>query len=264
MDKCSDNTLFKKNFKQCCKEKGYTQQDVADKLGISLDGLKHHLRKNNPYFPSVELLYKMSELFDVDISYLIGEIETPKCSMQAVSDITGLSELSISLICKNSSKYLPAFCLFINAIAKSGYAEELSNLIFELCHIDSSIINITSIHDYSKPYFYNSQPSEVKVLKAKIIALFDNIIDSLVFKDPMFDEYAGYKMSSQLLDDIEKNESIMTNDELICYVQRKLDEIIAVNENEYITNFNPDQIIRTKHDSLRQYYSKKDGFPNIY
>lgn len=35
------NTLFRENFKKCCKEKGYTQQEVADKLGISLDGLKH-------------------------------------------------------------------------------------------------------------------------------------------------------------------------------------------------------------------------------
>ena len=58
------NTLFRENFKKCCKEKGYTQQEVADKLGISLDGLKHHLRKNNPYLPSVDLLYKMAKIFD--------------------------------------------------------------------------------------------------------------------------------------------------------------------------------------------------------
>ena len=70
------NTLFRENFKKCCKEKGYTQQEVADKLGISLDGLKHHLRKSNPYLPSVDLLYKMAKIFDVDISYLIGEINS--------------------------------------------------------------------------------------------------------------------------------------------------------------------------------------------
>lgn len=103
------NTLFRENFKKCCKEKGYTQQEVADKLGISLDGLKHHLRKNNPYLPSVDLLYKMAKIFDVDISYLIGEINSPKCSMQAISEITGINDRSISLITRNTSQFMPGF-----------------------------------------------------------------------------------------------------------------------------------------------------------
>ena len=103
------NTLFRENFKKCCKEKGYTQQEVADKLGISLDGLKHHLRKSNPYLPSVDLLYKMAKIFDVDISYLIGEINSPKCSMQAISEITGINDRSISLITRNTSQFMPGF-----------------------------------------------------------------------------------------------------------------------------------------------------------
>lgn len=129
------NTLFRENFKKCCKEKGYTQQEVADKLGISLDGLKHHLRKNNPYLPSVDLLYKMAKIFDVDISYLIGEINSPKCSMQAISEITGINDRSISLITRNTSQFMPGFCFLINAISKSGHLEEFSSLIEEFRNI---------------------------------------------------------------------------------------------------------------------------------
>lgn len=172
------NTLFRENFKKCCKEKGYTQQEVADKLGISLDGLKHHLRKSNPYLPSVDLLYKMAKIFDVDISYLIGEINSPKCSMQAISEITGINDRSISLITRNTSQFMPGFCFLINAISKSGHLEEFSSLIEELSFLDSSLINIKgSDHNI----FYNSKPAEVKVLKAKILSLFDIILDEIVF-----------------------------------------------------------------------------------
>lgn len=179
------NTLFRENFKKCCKEKGYTQQEVADKLGISLDGLKHHLRKNNPYLPSVDLLYKMAKIFDVDISYLIGEINSPKCSMQAISEITGINDRSISLITRNTSQFMPGFCFLINAISKSGHLEEFSSLIEELSFLDSSLINIKgSDHNI----FYNSKPAEAKVLKAKILSLFDIILDEIIFDDHLWDQ----------------------------------------------------------------------------
>ena len=237
------NTLFRENFKKCCKEKGYTQQEVADKLGISLDGLKHHLRKSNPYLPSVDLLYKMAKIFDVDISYLIGEINSPKCS--------------ISLITRNTSQFMPGFCFLINAISKSGHLEEFSSLIEELSFLDSSLINIKgSDHNI----FYNSKPAEVKVLKAKILSLFDIILDEIVFDDHLWDQDAGYQMSCQLLDAIDKNEHIMSHDELIDYVRQKLEEIIHVNACEYITCFSPEQIISYRRYSLRKFYSQKRTF----
>lgn len=251
------NTLFRENFKKCCKEKGYTQQEIADKLGISLDGLKHHLRKSNPYLPSVDLLYKMAKIFDVDISYLIGEINSPKCSMQAISEITGINDRSISLITRNTSQFMPGFCFLINAISKSGHLEEFSSLIEELSFLDSSLINIKgSDHNI----FYNSKPAEVKVLKAKILSLFDIILDEIVFDDHLWDQDAGYQMSCQLLDAIDKNEHIMSHDELIDYVRQKLEEIIHVNACEYITCFSPEQIISYRRYSLRKFYSQKRTF----
>ena len=41
------NTLFRENFKKCCKEKGYTQQEVADKLGISTSTVSKYLKGAN-------------------------------------------------------------------------------------------------------------------------------------------------------------------------------------------------------------------------
>lgn len=254
------NTLFRENFKKCCKEKGYTQQEVADKLGISLDGLKHHLRKSNPYLPSVDLLYKMAKIFDVDISYLIGEINSPKCSMQAISEITGINDRSISLITRNTSQFMPGFCFLINAISKSGHLEEFSSLIEELSFLDSSLINIKDSQGNGHNIFYNSKPAEAKVLKVKILSLFDIILDEIIFDDHLWDQDAGYQMSRQLLDAIDKNEHRMSHDELVDYVHQKLDEIIHVNACEYITCFSPEQIIRYERYSLRKFYSQDRNF----
>ena len=177
--------------------------------------------------------------------------------MQAISEITGINDRSISLITRNTSQFMPGFCFLINAISKSGHLEEFSSLIEELSFLDSSLINIKgSDHNI----FYNSKPAEAKVLKAKILSLFDIILDEIIFDDHLWDQDAGYQMSCQLLDAIDKNEHSMSHDELVDYVRQKLEEIIHVNACEYITRFSPEQIISYRRYSLRKFYSQKRTF----
>ena len=83
--------IFITRFKQLCKLNNKTQAEIAEILGISVNGLKHYLRKTNNTFPPVEYLDLMAKEFNVDIGYLIGEINEPRYNMLTISDTTGLN-----------------------------------------------------------------------------------------------------------------------------------------------------------------------------
>lgn len=58
-----------KGLKQIRKERNLTQLKVAMDLNISREALSHY--ENGKREPSIELLIKMSEYFDVSIDFLI-------------------------------------------------------------------------------------------------------------------------------------------------------------------------------------------------
>ena len=68
--------IFLKGLKQIRKEKKLTQLKVAMDLNISREALSHY--ENNKREPSIELLIKMSEYFNVSIDFLINGKEFGK------------------------------------------------------------------------------------------------------------------------------------------------------------------------------------------
>lgn len=59
-----------KGLKQIRKEQGLTQLKVAMDLNISREALSHY--ENSKREPSIDMLVKMSEYFNVSIDYLIS------------------------------------------------------------------------------------------------------------------------------------------------------------------------------------------------
>ena len=62
--------IYAARLKALRKEKGLTQQDVADRLGVNkqtVSGYERGVRK-----PDFERLDALAELFDVSIAYLVG------------------------------------------------------------------------------------------------------------------------------------------------------------------------------------------------
>ena len=57
---------------ECCKSKGLTLQDLADRLGIARSTLANTLVKKNP---TLETLEKISKALGVSVFDLIGEEE---------------------------------------------------------------------------------------------------------------------------------------------------------------------------------------------
>ena len=51
-----NKSKFVTRSKECYKEKGYTQEELAEKLNLSINGLKYYLRTKNDKLPPLDLL----------------------------------------------------------------------------------------------------------------------------------------------------------------------------------------------------------------
>lgn len=66
-------TVFQKNLKEQRKLCGYTQRQIAEKLGISQPSYIRY--ENGSSEPTLENLIKLADLFDVSADYLLGRKE---------------------------------------------------------------------------------------------------------------------------------------------------------------------------------------------
>lgn len=62
-------------------KQGYTQEELADRLGISRAALSHY--EKNRREPDFETLAKLADLFKVTIDYLIGRTNHPQSILQS-------------------------------------------------------------------------------------------------------------------------------------------------------------------------------------
>ena len=65
------NNSFKDRFKGLRKRDNYTQDELAEKLGISRSGVSaYELGAREPDFETLEMI---ADFFNVDVAYLLGE-----------------------------------------------------------------------------------------------------------------------------------------------------------------------------------------------
>lgn len=155
------------------------------------------------------------------------------------------------------------FCSFINHLATTIYLEDLCNLVLEFEFMDNETVTIESKRDNKKQY-YSSAFAERKVLKAKIIDLFDKILDELFDTSHYWDEETGFEMSCQLLEMIDNEEyKYFRNYELLYKeISYRLEEIRGINPYEFILSFTPNQIVHEKRYALKNTYLKNRKIEN--
>lgn len=66
---------FSKRIKMLRLEAGYTQQELADKIGMSASGYSSYGSGTRPTFPRTAQLEKIAAVLNVSVSYLLGETE---------------------------------------------------------------------------------------------------------------------------------------------------------------------------------------------
>jgi transcriptional regulator with XRE-family HTH domain len=67
--------MFKERLKQLRKERKYTQQQMADALGITLRAYQMYEGGENG--PGVSGLIALADYFDVSLDYLVGRSDDP-------------------------------------------------------------------------------------------------------------------------------------------------------------------------------------------
>ena len=70
------------NIKQLREERGLTQEQVADKIGITFQAVSSWER--DEYKPDTEKLIKLAELFDVSVSALVEEKQSVFATKKAI------------------------------------------------------------------------------------------------------------------------------------------------------------------------------------
>ena len=89
--------MFPKQIKYLRQSRALSQVQLADKLGVKKQSISNW--ENDNIRPSVEMLEKIADFFDVGTDYLLGREEKGK-GLGGVNtlDVTGLSPLQIKHI----------------------------------------------------------------------------------------------------------------------------------------------------------------------
>ena len=82
--------MLNKRIKQLRIERGLSQVDLAEKLGVSKQSISNW--ENDNIQPSIEMLLKISRIFSVSTDYLLGE------DSREFIEITGLKKQYIAHI----------------------------------------------------------------------------------------------------------------------------------------------------------------------
>lgn len=68
--------MFSERMTKLRKEKGLTQKDLAQILGVSIDSIRRW--EQNKRSPDVDMLGKIAHALDTTVSYISGETDNPK------------------------------------------------------------------------------------------------------------------------------------------------------------------------------------------
>lgn len=102
----SENT----NLMRLRKEKGYTQVEIAQKIGVDIKTYRNWEKgKTSPKY--IELVYKLCELLGCEIDFIFDKIPFKNKELSNLGQLTGLNEKAIDNLChlgKNEINFINA------------------------------------------------------------------------------------------------------------------------------------------------------------
>ena len=141
MENISCIDRFAQRLKTLRKERGITQQQLADGVGISKGGLSYY--ENTGRTPDITILERFADYFGVTTDYLLGRTnaQTQKGKLQAVCNHTGLSDKSVNLL-SDLKERSPAQLRVINFLLEQAAGD--MDIVYDLDDTDNyygSILN---------------------------------------------------------------------------------------------------------------------------
>lgn len=85
-------------LKQAIKTKGITQEEFADKVGISRTTVVKYISPKYNNYPRVEEILKMCEVLECDSDYLLGLQPHPRKETTDICSATGLSPAAVAAL----------------------------------------------------------------------------------------------------------------------------------------------------------------------
>lgn len=141
MENVSSIDRFAQRLKVLRKERGITQQQLADGVGISKGGLSYY--ENAGRTPDISILERFADYFGVTTDYLLGRTnaQTQKAKLQAVCNYTGLSDKSVNLLAELKENS-PAQLRVINFLLEQAAGDmDIVYDIDDADDYDGSILN---------------------------------------------------------------------------------------------------------------------------
>lgn len=141
MENVSSIDRFAQRLKVLRKERGITQQQLADGVGISKGGLSYY--ENAGRTPDISILERFADYFGVTTDYLLGRTnaQTQKAKLQAVCNYTGLSDKSVNLLAELKENS-PAQLRAINFLLEQATGD--MDIVYDIDNTDGyegSILN---------------------------------------------------------------------------------------------------------------------------
>ena len=141
MENKSSIDRFAQRLKTLRKERGITQQQLADGVGLSKGGLSYY--ENAGRTPDISILERFADYFGVTTDYLLGRTnaQTQKAKLQAACNHTGLSDKSVNLL-SDLKENSPVQLRTVNFLLEQ--AEEDMDIVYSLDDTDNyegSILN---------------------------------------------------------------------------------------------------------------------------
>ncbi len=140
MENISSIDRFAQRLKTLRKERGITQQQLADGVGISKGGLSYY--ENAGRTPDISILERFADYFGVTTDYLLGRTnaQTQKAKLQAVCNHTGLSDKSVNLL-SDLKENSPAQLRVVNFLLEQAAGD--MDIVYDLDDSDyqGSILN---------------------------------------------------------------------------------------------------------------------------
>lgn len=129
MENISSIDRFAQRLKTLRKERGITQQQLADGVGISKGGLSYY--ENSGRTPDISILERFADFFGVTTDYLLGRTnaQTQKAKLQAVCNYTGLSDKSVNLL-SDLKENSPAQLRVINCLLEQAAGD--MDIVYDL------------------------------------------------------------------------------------------------------------------------------------
>ena len=73
------------------KEKGWSQGDLAEQIGASSEMIGKYERNDN--LPSIEVAFKLADVFDVSVDYLLGKGQHASYDRDTIRRLQDIEEL---------------------------------------------------------------------------------------------------------------------------------------------------------------------------